>query len=150
MLRKEDDNWWRRDCQACKLKKKDAVDCSRWRKFIKDVWWSGWVWVGECFFWYRPIRVVPDKVPLNGCTCVCVLRTVVIDMILCDLFSDWLLPICYFFVNIFKNCDHRKPHLNNISQVWWHVIDSNGSHCFTLATIWYLTVKFGVKKRQQN
>ena len=22
--------------------------------------WSGWVWVGECFFWYRPTRVVPD------------------------------------------------------------------------------------------
>jgi len=23
--------------------------------------------VGECFFWYRPTRVVPDKGPLNGC-----------------------------------------------------------------------------------
>jgi len=29
--------------------------------------------VGECFFWYRPTRVVPDKRPLNGCVCVCVL-----------------------------------------------------------------------------
>jgi len=28
--------------------------------------------VGECFFWYRPTRVVPDKRPLNGCVCVCV------------------------------------------------------------------------------
>jgi len=28
--------------------------------------WSGWVWVGECFFWYRPTQVVPDKRPLNG------------------------------------------------------------------------------------
>jgi len=27
---------------------------------------------GECFFWYRPTRVVPDKRPLNGCVCVCV------------------------------------------------------------------------------
>jgi len=26
--------------------------------------------VGECFFWYRPTRVVPDKRPLNGCVCV--------------------------------------------------------------------------------
>ena len=26
----------------------------------------------ECFFWYRPTRVVPDKRPLNGCVCVCV------------------------------------------------------------------------------
>jgi len=25
------------DCQACKLIKEDAVDCSRWRKLIKDV-----------------------------------------------------------------------------------------------------------------
>jgi len=28
--------------------------------------------VGECFFWYRPTRVVPDRRPLNGCVCVCV------------------------------------------------------------------------------
>ena len=48
------------------------MDRSKWRKLIKDVWWSGWVWVGECFFWYRPTRVVPDQRPLNGCVCVCV------------------------------------------------------------------------------
>jgi len=24
------------------------------------------VWVGECSFWYRPTRVVPDQRPLNG------------------------------------------------------------------------------------
>jgi len=32
--------------------------------------------VGECFFWYRPTRVVPEQRPLNGCVvcvCVCVL-----------------------------------------------------------------------------
>jgi len=34
---------------------------SRWRKLIKDVWRTGWVWGGECFFWYRPTQVVPDK-----------------------------------------------------------------------------------------
>ena len=28
--------------------------------------------MGECFFWYRPTRVVPDEMPLNGCVCVCV------------------------------------------------------------------------------
>ena len=27
--------------------------------------------VGECFFWYRPTRVVLDQRPLNGCVCVC-------------------------------------------------------------------------------
>jgi len=30
--------------------------------------------VGECFFWYRPTRVVPDQRPLNGrrrrCCCL--------------------------------------------------------------------------------
>ena len=43
--------------------------CVFWRKLTKDVWWSGWVWVGECFFWYRPTWVVLDKGPLNGCVC---------------------------------------------------------------------------------
>ena len=52
------------DCLPRKLNKEDAVDRSKWRKLIKDVRWSGWVWVGECFFWYRPTRVVPDHV---GC-----------------------------------------------------------------------------------
>ena len=28
--------------------------------------------MGECFFWYRPTRVVTDQRPLNGCVCVCV------------------------------------------------------------------------------
>ena len=44
-----------KDCQARKLNKEDAMDRSKWRKLIKDVRWSGWVWVGKCFFWYRPI-----------------------------------------------------------------------------------------------
>ena len=60
----------REDCQARKLNKEDAMDRCKWKKMIKDVRWSGWVWVGECFFWYRPTRVVPDKRPLNGCVCV--------------------------------------------------------------------------------
>ena len=44
----------------------------RWRKLIQDVWWSGWLLVGERFFWYRSSRVVLDKRSLNGCVCVCV------------------------------------------------------------------------------
>ena len=47
--------------------KEDAMDRCKWRKMIKDVRWSGWVWVGECFFWYWPTRVVSDKRLLNGC-----------------------------------------------------------------------------------
>ena len=34
--------------------------------YLKEARWSGWVWVGECSFWYRPTRVVPDQRPLNG------------------------------------------------------------------------------------
>ena len=60
------------DCQACKMNKEDAIDRCKWTKMIKDVRWSGWVWVGECFFWYRPTRVVPDQRLLNGSVCVCV------------------------------------------------------------------------------
>ena len=62
----------REDCQARKLNKEDAMDRCKWRKMIKDVRSSGWGWVGECFFWYWPTWVVPDKRPLNGCVCVCV------------------------------------------------------------------------------
>ena len=61
----------REDCQARKLNKEDAMDRCKWRKMIKDVWWSGWVWLGERFFSYWPTRVVPDKRPLNSCVCVC-------------------------------------------------------------------------------
>jgi len=63
------------DCQARKLNKADGVDRSKWRKLIKDVRRSGWVWLGECFFWYRPTWAVPDQRLLNGCVCVCVCCT---------------------------------------------------------------------------
>ena len=67
------DNWLqlKQDSLAHKLNKEDAVEHSKWRKLIKDVRWSGCVWVGECFFWYRPTRVVPDQRPLNGCVRAC-------------------------------------------------------------------------------
>ena len=98
VLRKDDDDWvkkciehevegsrprgrpkktWkevvREDCQARKLNKEDAMDRSKWRKVIKEARWSGWVWVGECFFWYRPTRVVPYQRPLNSRCCCCLL-----------------------------------------------------------------------------
>ena len=94
MLRKDDDDWvkkcmehevegprprgrpkktWKEvvceDCQARKLNKEDAMDRCKWRKMIKEARWSGWVWVGECSFWYRPTLVVPDQRPLNGRCC---------------------------------------------------------------------------------
>jgi len=27
---------WKKDCQALKLNREDAIDCSRWRKQMKD------------------------------------------------------------------------------------------------------------------
>ena len=59
-----------KDCQELKLNKEDAMDHSKWRKLIKDVRSSGRVWVGECFFWYRPTQAVPDQRPLNSCVCL--------------------------------------------------------------------------------
>ena len=56
----------REDCQARKLNKEDAMDRCKWWMVIKEARWPGWVWVGECFFWYRPTRVIPDQRPLNG------------------------------------------------------------------------------------
>ena len=61
----------REDCQARKLNEEDAMDRCKWRKMIKEARWSGWVWVGESSFWYRPTRVVLDQRPLNGRCCCC-------------------------------------------------------------------------------
>jgi len=46
------------------------VPCTTKSRMIKDVRWSGWVWVGGRSFWYRPTWVVTDKGPLNSCVCV--------------------------------------------------------------------------------
>jgi len=73
--RRPGERLWKKDCQGCKLNTEDAMDRSRWRKLIKDVPWSGWVWEGECFFWYCPTWVVLDKKPLNGCVCVTYYKT---------------------------------------------------------------------------
>ena len=50
------------------------MDHCRWRKLIKGGLWSGWVWLGEYFFWYRLTRVIWDKGLLNGCCVVNSLR----------------------------------------------------------------------------
>ena len=66
VLRKEDDDWVKK-CMEYEVEGQ-YYRC-KCRKMIKGVRWSGWVWVGECFFWYRPNRVVPYQRPLNGCVC---------------------------------------------------------------------------------
>ena len=53
------------------LNTKDAIDRSKWRKLIKDVWWSGWVWVGECFFLVPAYPGSPrPKAVKRLCVCV--------------------------------------------------------------------------------
>ena len=84
------------DCHARKLNKEDAMDCCKWRKVIKEERWSGWVWVGECFFWYRPTRVVPDRRPLNcHCWC-CVSKGAPGQLIWHRRWSDSLQCMCYW------------------------------------------------------
>jgi len=65
-----------RDCRARGLNTEDAMCRSRWRKQIGMIddhdECSGPV--GECFFWYRLTRVVPDKfhrAVKRLCVCVC-------------------------------------------------------------------------------
>jgi len=82
-----------KNSQAHKLNKEDAVDRSRWRKMIKHVWWSGWLWVGECFFWYQPTHIVSDKEPLNGWVHVCLWAC------LLYLRSLWLKPFSCGFLH---------------------------------------------------
>jgi len=60
-----------KNCQARKLNTEDATDHSRQRKLIKDVWWSGWVWVGECLFWYG-LPGSPGPKGRETVVCVCV------------------------------------------------------------------------------
>jgi len=48
----------------------------------------------ECFFWYRPTRVVPEQRPSNGCCC-CVLASVVYRILL--EYYVFLLFICFSY-----------------------------------------------------
>ena len=71
VLRKDDDDW----VKKCK---EYEVEGLRPRGRPKRTWKEvvSRVSAGECFFWYRPTRVVPDKRPLNGCCCCCCYRSV--------------------------------------------------------------------------
>ena len=45
--------------------------------------------MGECFFWYRPTRVVPDQRPLNGRRCCCCCSTY--DVCSCSVIAEIVL-----------------------------------------------------------
>jgi len=132
------------DCQARKVNTEDAMDRSKWRKLIKDVRWLGWVWVSECFFWYRPTRVVPDQRPINGCVRVCVCQcfnTLVgrqEEHLACRKLSDEVLV--WFIIIIIKGIyiaqvrkGHKCARATNVLSVWSEVqivcIWSSWCHC---------------------
>ena len=91
--------------------KEDAMDRCKWRKMIKEARWSGWVWVGVCFFWYRPTRVVPDQRPLNGRCCCCRLFLVFSASKPLKLL---LIPVSYRLhcQPFFQSCLHIHVHFN--------------------------------------
>jgi len=63
-----------KDCQACGLNREDAVDRIRWMKQVRYDWRPRYMWVDECFFWYRLTWVVPDKIHRAVkwlCVCFC-------------------------------------------------------------------------------
>ena len=59
--------------------------------------------MGECFFWYQPTQVVPDKRLLNGCVyvCVCVRACVVITFLMLTIYiSEFLcMSECEFLIH---------------------------------------------------
>ena len=61
--------WMTRDCS---LALADGCIFSLVSCLIKDVWWSGSVWVGECFFCYRLTRVVWQRAIKWVCVYVCI------------------------------------------------------------------------------
>jgi len=84
----------REDCKTRKLNKVDAVDRCKWRKVLRlSDNQDGWV--GECFFWYWPTRVVAEQRPLNGCCCCCCSPD------LLQLLQTWIdfTEICQFVCN---------------------------------------------------
>ena len=71
------------------------MDRNKWRKLIKDVRWSGWgVWVGECFFWYRPTWVVLDQRLLNSCVCVRACVHACVRACVCVTSVRWQVTLC--------------------------------------------------------
>jgi len=110
------------------LNKEDAVDHCKWRKVIKEARWSGWVWVGECFFWYRPTRVVLDQMPLNGrCCCCCCLK--------CH--ERGCMYVHFALASIMAgNIDWWLVWLSGVRWVWWIHRWSHGRLClFTSLSI---------------
>jgi len=57
-----------KDCKTRQLCNEDTVNCTKWRKLVKD---EDGVWVNECSFWYQLITFVLDWWPLRGLLLLC-------------------------------------------------------------------------------
>jgi len=80
------------------------MDRSKWRKLIKDVQWSGWVWVRECFNAH-----CKQDVPLRDLfNC---LRQVLVE------------PLHFFLCS----CCHWSIHLNQSNVSWFCTESHNDS-----------------------
>jgi len=62
--------------------------------------------VGECFFWYRPTRVVPDQRPLNG---RCITATVIIGFYAANGASSTLVKELRDIVRAKFYCPYHMP-----------------------------------------
>jgi len=79
---------------------------------IKEARWSGWVWVGESSFWYRPTRVVPDQRPLNGrCCCCCCFPRLPYSAITTPFQSPFVATIPPYFILGSLHFLSSPPHL---------------------------------------
>jgi len=148
VLRKEDNDWlkkcmeyeveaarprgrpkitWReiveKDCQARELNREDAMDHNRWRKQTRDDWWPWYVWVGECFVYYRLTRVVPDKIP-SAIKWLCVYVCLSVTKYLLKLHLQlteccWLLMLMYCLETTALSFHHVQKKFMLYSGVLW-------------------------------
>ena len=90
--------------------------------------------MGECFFWYRPTRVVPEERPLNSCVCVASVPCIHIRI-------EWVLinfivPSCQLLppskVNISVSNSHHTDVAIYKLYVLWSIYQAYSDHLFTM------------------
>ena len=69
-------------------------------------------------FWYRPTRVVPEKGPLNGCVCLCVFLTLLVEQSEGHLTSQKLFyfhrPVITDWGEVLHPCQHQIGHFGDV------------------------------------
>ena len=67
--------------------------------------------MGECFFWYRPTRVILDQRPLNGCVCVRCVCTVCVCVCVCVCKNDNFYASVFTVIVSCYSCSVHGIHL---------------------------------------